>query len=31
MGDNNKMCLKNWMKERGLHLTFSECEQVVGC
>jgi hypothetical protein len=30
-GDNIKLCFKNWMKERGLHLTSSECEQVAGC
>ena len=24
-------CIKNLVKERGLHLNFSECEQVAGC
>jgi hypothetical protein len=24
-------CFKNWTEERGLHLTFSECEQVADC
>jgi hypothetical protein len=29
--DNIKMCFKNWTKECGLHLTFSECEQMAAC
>jgi hypothetical protein len=30
-GDNIKICFKNWMKEGGLYLTSSECEQAAGC